>query len=161
MTINTKILDFATDAHSGQLRKYTGDAYIIHPITVAQLVIDNGGDQNMVNAAILHDVLEDTAVTHSQLRAFLHQTLSQADAEDTLSLVVALTDVYTHQDFPNLNRKARKQLEAQRLGLVSQRAKAIKKLDMVDNTKSIVDNDPKFSKVYLAEKEVLLTFLNQ
>ena len=32
---------------------------------------------------------------------------------------------------------------------------------MVDNTKSIVDNDPKFSKVYLAEKEVLLTFLNQ
>ena len=38
---------------------------------------------------------------------------------------------------------------------------AIKKLDMVDNTKSIVDNDPKFSKVYLAEKEVLLTFLNQ
>ena len=161
MTINTKILDFATDAHSGQLRKYTGDAYIIHPITVAQLVIDNGGDQNMVNAAILHDVLEDTAVTHNQLRAFLHQTLSQADAEDTLSLVVALTDVYTHQDFPNLNRKARKQLEAQRLGLVSQRAKAIKKLDMVDNTKSIVDNDPKFSKVYLAEKEVLLTFLNQ
>ena len=32
---------------------------------------------------------------------------------------------------------------------------------MVDNTKSIVDNDPKFSKVYLAEKEVLLTFLNE
>jgi (p)ppGpp synthase/HD superfamily hydrolase len=161
MTINKTILDFATDAHSGQLRKYTGDAYITHPIAVAQLVIDNGGDQNMVNAAILHDVLEDTTVTHSQLRAFLHLTLSHSDAEDTLSLVVALTDVYTHQDFPNLNRKARKLLEAQRLGIVSQRAKAIKRLDIVDNTKSIVDNDPKFSKVYLAEKEVLLTFLNQ
>lgn len=161
MTINKTILDFATDAHSGQLRKYTGDAYITHPIAVAQLVIDNGGDQNMVNAAILHDVLEDTAVTHSQLRSFLHLTLSHSDAEDTLSLVVALTDVYTHQDFPNLNRKARKLLEAQRLGIVSQRAKAIKRLDIVDNTKSIVDNDPKFSKVYLAEKEVLLTFLNQ
>ena len=147
--MNQAILNFATRAHLYQLRKYTDDPYIIHPVAVA----------NMVNAALLHDVLEDTSVTHAELRAFLFQNFVAVDASDILNLVVELTDVFTKEDFPDLNRKARKTLEANRLGNVSDRAKQIKLMDIEHNSKSIMEHDPKFAKVFLEEKEVLLDFL--
>lgn len=153
------ILDFATKAHGTQLRKYTNDPYIIHPIAVAKMVKDMGGDDNMVYAALLHDVLEDTDVTHSQLRTFLFQNFDVADATDILSLVVDLTDVFTKDSFPQQNRKLRKTNEAKRLGVVSDRAKLIKVADIKHNSKSITKYDPKFAKVFLAEKDVLLQYM--
>lgn len=153
------VLDFATKAHGTQLRKYTNDPYIIHPIAVAKMVKDMGGDDNMVYAALLHDVLEDTDVTHSQLRAFLFQNFDVADAADILSLVVDLTDVFTKDSFPQQNRKLRKTNEAKRLGVVSDRAKLIKVADIKHNSESITMYDPKFAKVFLAEKDVLLQYM--
>ena len=157
--MNQAVLDFATAAHGDQLRKYTDDPYIIHPVAVADMVKNAGGDENMVNAALLHDVLEDTSVTHAELRAFLFQNFVAVDASDILNLVVELTDVFIKKDFPDLNRKARKTLEANRLGNVSDRAKQIKLMDIEHNSKSIMEHDPKFAKVFLEEKEVLLDFL--
>ena len=153
------VLDFATKAHGTQLRKYTNDPYIIHPIAVAKMVKDMGGDDNMVYAALLHDVLEDTDVTHSQLRTFLFQNFDVADATDILSLVVDLTDVFTKDSFPQQNRKLRKTNEAKRLGVVSDRAKLIKVADIKHNAESITMYDPKFAKVFLAEKDVLLQYM--
>jgi len=153
------VLDFATKAHGTQLRKYTNDPYIIHPIAVAKMVKDMGGDDNMVYAALLHDVLEDTDVTHSQLRTFLFQNFDVADATDILSLVVDLTDVFTKDSFPQQNRKLRKTNEAKRLGVVSDRAKLIKVADIKHNSESITMYDPKFAKVFLAEKDVLLQYM--
>jgi len=153
------VLDFATKAHGTQLRKYTNDPYIIHPIAVAKMVKGMGGDDNMVYAALLHDVLEDTDVTHSQLRAFLFQNFDVADAADILSLVVDLTDVFTKDSFPQQNRKLRKTNEAKRLGVVSDRAKLIKVADIKHNSESITMYDPKFAKVFLAEKDVLLQYM--
>jgi len=154
------VLEFATKAHEGQKRKYTGDDYIIHPITVSLMVQDNGGDQNMVLAALLHDVLEDTTVTHEELRTFLYKTLSNSiDAEDVLQLVVDLTDVYTAEAFPDLNRKKRKQEEAFRLAYSSKRAKQIKAEDIKHNSESITKHDPKFAKVFLEEKELLMNYM--
>lgn len=157
--MNQAVLDFATAAHGDQLRKYTDDPYIIHPIAVANMVKDAGGDENMINAALLHDVLEDTSVTHAELRAFLFQNFVLVDASDILNLVVELTDVFIKKDFPDLNRKARKTLEANRLGNVSDRAKQIKLMDIEHNSKSIMEHDSKFAIVFLEEKEVLLDFL--
>ena len=155
-----KVLQFATQAHKDQKRKYTGEDYITHPIEVARMVIGSqGGDMNMVLAALLHDVLEDTAVTHESLRKFLHGTLCIEDAEDVLALVVELTDVYTTDFFPKLNRKYRKQFEAERLSIASDRAKAIKRADISHNSESINEHDPKFAKVFLAEKEILLKLI--
>ena len=151
-----KILEYATAAHAGQKRKYTDDDYIIHPIAVAKLVQAQGGDDNMINAALLHDVLEDTPVTHAELRTILHNILSIESAEDVLSLVVELTDVFTKEAFPEYNRDSRKQFEALRLAYVSDRAKAIKRADIEHNSESILDHDPKFAKVFLKEKKNLL-----
>ena len=152
------IEDFATQAHKGQSRKYTNDPYIIHPIAVAKLVHDIGGSMVMRAAALLHDVLEDTHVGHEELMVFLHSVpdVTPAEACEIHSLVVELTDIYTHESFPNRNRKARKLLEAERLGRASGDAQTIKYCDLIDNTSSITTHDPGFAKTYMAEKAVLL-----
>ena len=156
-----QILEFATKAHGDQKRKYTGDPYIIHPQAVAQLVKVFGGDDGMVFAALLHDVLEDTPVTSIELLTELHRIFGD-DVDmvhDVHSLVVELTDVYIKENFPHLNRKARKLLEAQRLGRCSSRAQSIKYADLIDNGISITEHDPGFAAVYLREKADLLEFM--
>jgi len=57
-----KATEFATTWHEGQFRK-SGQPYIIHPILVASIVANFGGDEEMVIAALLHDVVEDTPCT--------------------------------------------------------------------------------------------------
>tara|TARA_B100001093_G_scaffold48995_2_gene41621 strand:- start:4534 stop:5040 length:507 start_codon:yes stop_codon:yes gene_type:complete len=155
----TRILKFATGAHEGQKRKYSDEDYITHPIEVAKRVNHKHVDEQMTAAALLHDVLEDTKVTHLEMRTFLHTVYSVEMAERVLSLVVELTDVFTHEDFPNMNRKSRKGLEALRLYYVSDDAKKIKLVDIEHNSESILKKDPKFAKVFLEEKKELLKYL--
>ena len=155
-----RVLQFATNAHQGQKRKYSDEDYISHPIEVAKMVhYRSSGSVTMTAAALLHDVLEDTKVTHSELRLFLHKIFLSNSAEDVLAWVVELTDVYTHKDFPNYNRKERKRLEALRLFYVSNQAKEIKLADIEHNSESIEKHDPKFAKVFLEEKKQLLVHL--
>ncbi len=59
-------VEFATLWHEGQFRK-SSQPYIIHPILVASLVSYFGGDEEMIIAALLHDVLEDTACTDREI----------------------------------------------------------------------------------------------
>lgn len=59
-----KALMYATLAHSGQVRKSEPDKpMIIHPIAVAQILIEYGADNNVIAAGLLHDVWEDTDKT--------------------------------------------------------------------------------------------------
>lgn len=59
--------DFAFLAHDGQKRA-SGDPYIVHPLNVASILIDfNMYDTTALVAALLHDTLEDTAVTHQDI----------------------------------------------------------------------------------------------
>lgn len=136
--------EFATKAHTGQKRKYTGDDYIVHPIAVAKLVAEKGGNEDQIVAALLHDTVEDTDVTYMDVYdAFGHEVAA---------LVLQLTDVFTHEAYPELNRAIRKGMEADRLAEVSDEAKLIKLCDMINNTSTIVEHDPKFAEVYLVEK---------
>jgi guanosine-3',5'-bis(diphosphate) 3'-pyrophosphohydrolase len=61
-----RALEFSTRAHESQLRA-SGEAYIAHPIAVAQIVASWGLDYEAVIAALLHDVVEDTPVTLAEL----------------------------------------------------------------------------------------------
>ena len=56
-----KAYRLAADAHKAQLR-YSGQPYIIHPIAVANILLDFGMDAQSVAAAILHDTVEDTDI---------------------------------------------------------------------------------------------------
>lgn len=67
-----RAVSFANKAHQGQRRKSTNIAYILHPMeagSVASSILSQFGrnDEEVISAAILHDVLEDTNVTEEQL----------------------------------------------------------------------------------------------
>ncbi len=74
-------------------------------------------------------------------------------------IVEALTDVPTVEGGPN--RKARKAMDRARIALADADVHTIKAADLIDNTSSIVEFDPKFAKVYLAEKALLLEVLTK
>lgn len=57
----------AKENHMGQLRQ-TGEPYIVHPLKVAMILSDIGVESNIIAAAILHDVVEDTDVTIDDIR---------------------------------------------------------------------------------------------
>ncbi len=58
-----KAYNFALEKHGDQLRK-SGEPYIIHPMQVANILAELGLDDSTICAALLHDVVEDTEVTH-------------------------------------------------------------------------------------------------
>ena len=53
-------------AHAGQERK-SGEPYITHPVAVARVLAELGMDAETIIAALLHDTLEDTALTREVL----------------------------------------------------------------------------------------------
>lgn len=54
-------------AHGGQTRKGTEVPYLSHLLAVASLVLEAGGDEDMAIAGLLHDTIEDTAVTSEDI----------------------------------------------------------------------------------------------
>lgn len=63
-----RAIELGRRSHSGQFRK-SGEAYFIHPLRVAHLAARHWMDFSSVLAAILHDVVEDTPVTLSEIEA--------------------------------------------------------------------------------------------
>lgn len=141
---------YATGAHVGQKRKYTGEPYINHPRAVADLVRVGPHTEYMLAAAWLHDVLEDTSITAAQMAPLFHPKI--------LELVQELTD-----DIPREagNRAHRKYLYNLKLAIASPEAKTIKLADITDNCSNIVERDPEFAKVYLDEKVAQLAVLGE
>lgn len=142
---------FAIKAHGDQKRKYTGEPYINHPVAVARLVASVTDDPEMICAALLHDVIEDTPITFDELRDHRHG-FGWAIA----SLVNELTDISKPTDGVRAVRKA---IDRDHIASASIRAKTIKLADLIDNSSSIVEHDPGFAKVYMAEKRALLEVL--
>lgn len=173
MNILVRARTFSHQAHDaiGQKRKYTGEPYWVHTDAVAKLTMDiflptdGTFDGNFkradtaIAAAYLHDVLEDVAPTLPE--TFGLARIIDHFGPEVAKLVVELTHIYTKEAYPKLKRAERKRLEAERLGTISDDGQTIKLLDFVDNTKSIVAEDPEFAKVYLAEKKEALTFLTR
>ncbi|MCL2820684.1 MAG: bifunctional (p)ppGpp synthetase/guanosine-3',5'-bis(diphosphate) 3'-pyrophosphohydrolase [Oscillospiraceae bacterium] len=58
--------EFAREAHGTQLRK-DGNEYITHPLAAAEIVAEIGMDEDSLCAALLHDCIEDTDVTHEDI----------------------------------------------------------------------------------------------
>ena len=79
----------ANESHQGQYRK-SGDPYITHPVAVATLTVELNLDHLSVMAALLHDVIEDTAVTR--------EDISSQFGEEVAHLVDGLSKL-THLHF--------------------------------------------------------------
>ena len=62
-----KAIIFAVNAHHGQLRKGSNAPYILHPMEAAAIVAAMTDDEEVIAAAVLHDTVEDTAVTLDEI----------------------------------------------------------------------------------------------
>lgn len=143
-----RVIRFATAAHGDQKRKYTGEPYIVHPLDVAERVARVGGSDEMIAAAVLHDVVEDTPRTIDEIEV--------AFGNEIADLVWWLTDVSTPADG---NRAMRKERDRLHISIAPYAAKTIKLADLISNTLSITKHDKNFAVVYMKEKELLLQVL--
>ena len=144
---------YAIAAHSAvkQVRKYTGEPYYVHPGEVAQIVASvPGSTPDMVAAAWLHDVVEDTGCTFTDIH--------MAFGIDIAGLVSWLTDVSKPEDG---NRAVRKAIDREHTARAPAEAQTIKLADLISNSKSIMQHDPNFAKTYLEEKRLLLEVLTK
>ena len=82
-------LELAQLAHEGQARK-SGEPYIVHPILVAAITAVFSNDETMVQAALLHDVIEDTT--------FDIEELEELFGEDVSHMVEGLTKIIEIRD---------------------------------------------------------------
>jgi (p)ppGpp synthase/HD superfamily hydrolase len=151
-SLEHKAREFATRHHAaaGQVRKYTGEPYINHPAAVVELVRGVPHTEAMLAAAWLHDTVEDTTATLDEVRAEF--------GDEVTELVGWLTDVSRPEDG---NRVARKAIDREHTAQASPEAKTIKLADLIDNSRSILERDPGFARVYLAEKKLLLEVLKE
>ena len=153
MDVVHKAQVFAIAAHAavGQKRKYTGEPYIVHPAEVASIVAAvPGSTPDMVAAAWLHDVVEDTGVTFTDI----HMSFGI----DIATLVGWLTDVSKPEDG---NRAVRKAIDRAHTAEAPAEAQNIKICDLISNTQSIVKHDVDFAKTYLVEKRLLLEVMTK
>lgn len=156
----SQAFNFAAEAHAsiGQVRKYSSQPYIEHPVRVVDILrFHKVDDVETLQVAYLHDVLEDVAPKNP---IFSDAAIHKLFGERVLGLVLDLTDVYTHENFPNMNRAARKQAEAERISRIADASLKVKLADLIDNTSDISKQDPGFYRVYLTEKLRILNLIN-
>lgn len=100
-----KAFEFANEAHRN-VRRRSGEPYILHPIAVAKIVVQEIGlGCKSICAALLHDVVEDTQYTADDIR--------QVFGEKIASLVEGLTKIKTALDNDSLKDKPTRSLQAE------------------------------------------------
>ncbi|HEX7904624.1 MAG TPA: HD domain-containing protein [Chitinophagaceae bacterium] len=156
MDILEQVKQFAEKAHGDQQRKFEPEPYSVHLVRVMNLTKEYVHEIPVLAAALLHDVLEDTPVSSGQINDFLIPLMGEKDTRRTLKLVTELTDVYVKDNYPQWNRRKRKQKEAERLSRVSSAGQTIKYADIIDNSTTIAKAEDDFAKVYLMECRALL-----
>lgn len=142
----------AITAHtaSEQYRKFTNEPYWHHPAEVAKLVSTVPHTDEMIAAAWLHDVVEDTVITD--------EFISSEFGETVATYVEWLTDLTSPEFGSRAFRKAHVQ---ELLASAPAEVQTIKVCDIISNTKNKEVYDEKFAQVYLAEKRDLLAVLTR
>jgi len=139
----------AEEAHKGKVRKFSGEPYIVHPLSVANIVENHKGShriKELVTAAILHDTLEDTHLTEKELEEMF--------SELTVSLVKELTT-----DEEERNRLGKNVYLAKKMINMSGWALVIKLADRLDN---LDPKDPiEFRKRYSEDTRYILKELEE
>ena len=126
-----KALHFAADKHRDQRRKdVEASPYINHPIEVAELLARVGGVTDVVTlqGAILHDTIEDTNTTPSELE--------EAFGAEVRAVVEEVTDD------KSLDKLDRKLLQIEHAPHISDRAKLVKLADKISNVRGVTLTPP-------------------
>ena len=121
-----RAFDVAAQAHHGQLRR-SGEAYITHPVAVAEILAELGMSDKVLAAALLHDTIEDTYCTPEQLR--------EAFGDEVVALVEGVTKIDNVTYGPDANAETvRKMIVAMSRDI---RVLVIKLADRLHNMRTI------------------------
>ena len=149
--------EFVIKAHGDQKRKYSDEPYIVHLDFVASMVVPFIPKYPLIwEVAICHDLFEDTLAAQIINEELIRIGYIDEEMFIIVSGIYDLTDVFTKETCPHLNREGRKRNESNRLGRTCPSSQTTKYADLIHNTESIVENDPKFAVTYLQEKAMYL-----
>ena len=126
-----KALEFAALKHRDQRRKDAlASPYINHPIALANVLTQEGGvfDPVVLAAALLHDTVEDTQTTPSELREYF--------GEQIAGIVEEVTDDKT------LPKAERKRLQIEHAARISREARLVKLADKICNVRDVANHPP-------------------
>ena len=76
MDLIRQAVDYAQNKHKTQVRK-DGSPYIIHPLAVAEIVVEMGLDTDAILGALLHDCIEDTDASHEDISRMFGESVAQ------------------------------------------------------------------------------------
>lgn len=141
------------EAHKDQVRKYTGEPYIIHPVDVAVTLrnyLGNKATASMISATLMHDVVEDTEVSFN--------TIAKQFDKETVHIVSGLTSA--SKWLVNFNRSKRKSIDKAFFKFTGWEIQSIKCADIIDNLRTILIYDKGFAVTYLKEKKDLVEVLH-
>lgn len=131
LTLIVRAAHFAADKHRDQRRKDVhATPYINHPLTLAQILTEEGGviDPVVVAGALLHDTVEDTQTTFEELEATFSREVADVVREVT--------------DDKTLQKHERKQAQIDHAASISPRAKLVKLADKIANCRDVASHPP-------------------
>ncbi len=127
--LDTDLLDraivFAVRAHAGTERRGKGFPYIVHPLEAMAIAATMTSDQEVLSAAALHDVVEDTEVTLDEIRERFGER------------VASLVDTESDSLDKGLDWKGRKMESLRRLEAASRDEKIVAMGDKLSNMRAI------------------------
>jgi len=126
LSLVERAVRIALAAHEGQTRKGEDVPYITHPLTVGIRLAQEGFSEEIIAAAIVHDVVEDTPVTLEEIRSEL--------GEEVASIVEGVS----HDDSLSWEEKKEKYAESIRVG--SEGVKAVALMDKIHNAEYLLNS---------------------
>lgn len=93
---------FSCDKHEGQKRK-SGEPYIIHPIAVAEILIQLDMDSDTICAGLLHDTLEDTTADYNELKEMFNDVVAML-VEGVTKIEILKTDSKSFQESETIRK---------------------------------------------------------
>lgn len=130
-------LSFATKLHAEQVRKETDIPYISHLISVAGIVLENGGGRDEAIAALLHDSIEDQAETFPGGADALRKEIKDRFGDTVLDIVEGCTDA---EVIPKPPWKERKEAYIAHLEEASDATRLVSCSDKLHNARAIVSD---------------------
>ena len=140
----------AFEYHGNQMRKFSDELYVNHCLRVASLVGDYTNDDDLVIAAVLHDIVEDTAYTLPELKRIFGEKVSDLVCELTNDPVV-------------LNKQGKRLYISNKFNTLSNNGLIIKSLDRLDNLTGLINSNATlpFVKTYVSDTDYLIENMNR
>ena len=144
-TRTTDAIEFALQAHQGQIRK-DGRPYIIHPLSVGMILQGAGYSEDVVIAGILHDIIEDTEFTKADIE--------QKFGASVANMVASVTEDFSIEDW-----NTRMDTYIETIKNSSDEVKAISLADRLDNRRHLllgIEQDPDFWNKFKPKPEQII-----